>query len=90
MSELGETFAAWREHKKEKKKSNLHKSLFILDQAGIPYRMLSDTHYRVGEWDFWPSTGLFINTRTKKRARGVFNLIKKFNNKGAINGPVTE
>ena len=26
--------------------------------------------------DFWPSTGLFINLKTKRRGRGVFNIIK--------------
>ena len=29
-----------------------------------------------GKFDFWPSTGLFINRTTKERGRGIFNLFK--------------
>jgi hypothetical protein len=77
MSELGEIYSAWKEIKKDKKLSNLKQSLSLLDNLGIEYRALSSTHYRVGAYDYWPSTGLFIHTKTKKRGRGVCNLIEK-------------
>lgn len=76
MSELGEIFSAWREEKKEKKISNLEKSIQILDNNNINYDVLSDTHYRISNYDFWPSTGLFINRKTGRKGRGVFNLIR--------------
>lgn len=33
-------------------------------------------HLVIGDFDFWPSTGLFKNRKTGKKGRGVFNLIK--------------
>jgi hypothetical protein len=77
MSELGEIFAAWKEESKRKKLSNAESSRYTLLNSGVKFQDLSDTHLRVGEFDFWPSTGLFIHIKTKKRGRGVFNLIKK-------------
>lgn len=72
----------WDEHKKEraeKKRQNVISSLALLDHKGIEYKTLSEgtRHYRVGDWDFWPSTGKFYNQKTKEKGRGVRNLIKK-------------
>lgn len=77
MSELGDLFKALKEESKAKKLSNAESSRYMLLNSGIKFKDLSDTHLRVGDFDFWPSTGLFINIKTKKRGRGVFNLIKK-------------
>lgn len=60
----------------EKKSNNLNQSIQIIENKNIQYKKLSDTHYRVADYDFYPTTGLFINITTKKRGRGVFNLIK--------------
>jgi hypothetical protein len=79
MSELGELFRDWNEDKKAKKRDNAEKSLQILLERVGKYRIniLSPDHFRLGDYDFWPSTGLFIHLKTKKRGRGVFNLIDK-------------
>jgi len=76
-SELGELYAAWDEHKKEKKQNNQKSSVAILEEKGVKFERLSDTHLRVAEYDYWPSTGLFIHRKTQKRGRGVFGLLKK-------------
>lgn len=76
MSELGDTFREWREYKKKKKAKNLEFAPDILHENGIRFKALTMEHYRIGEYDFWPTTGLYIHRKTKKRGRGVFNLIK--------------
>lgn len=77
MSELGDDFAAMREHGKIKKKSNLQNAKAVFAENEVEFSEKSPIHFIVGEYDFWPSTGLFISRRTRKRGRGIFNLIKK-------------
>lgn len=70
----------WREHKEErrtKKLSNLEQSINILRDTHIEIQQFSPVHFRVKEWDFWPSTGKFWNRITGEKGRGVFNLIKR-------------
>ena len=70
----------WKDIKqagKEKRRTNLEWSIQALNEHGITYTQLSSTHLRVHHWDYWPSTGLFIHTKTKARGRGVFKLIDK-------------
>ena len=76
MGDMGDIYNSMNAYKKEKKQDNYKKSLLILDEKLIPYKKLSESHFRIGDFDFWPSTGLFINIKSKKRRRGVFNLIK--------------
>lgn len=78
MSELGETFKAWDEEKTLKKRSNSESSISILKENGIVYKILSTNgpHLRIGEYDFWAGTGLWINRKSRKRGRGIFNLLK--------------
>lgn len=75
--EYAEAFKALKEEGQKKRASNLANSLNLLASMGITFKLLSSTHARVGEYDFWPSTGLFIHTKTKKRGRGVQNLIRR-------------
>lgn len=77
MSELGELYSAWNEHKRAKKKLNYEQSLQLLADNGVVLKQLSPDHFRIDDFDYWPSTGLFINRKTNKRGRGVFNLIKR-------------
>jgi uncharacterized membrane protein YsdA (DUF1294 family) len=76
MSELGEIFAAHKEDRRKKKSNNLESTLAILNERKVPYKKLSAVHLWIGSFDFWPSTGLFIHKKTKKRGRGIFNLLK--------------
>jgi hypothetical protein len=72
----------WKQLKEESKKKrwdNQKKSLEILKENNIPVKMLNEesAHYRVGQFDFWPTTGKYYNQKTKEKGRGVFNLIRK-------------
>ncbi len=76
MSDLGETFKAYKQERREKKTLNAINSEDILIQRNIPFKKFTEDHYRVGDYNFWPSTGLFIHVKENKRGRGVFNLLK--------------
>lgn len=82
MSSEGEI---WREHRKtmkEKRKVSAHQALLKLQKAGIKFQaMKGDGHYRVGEYDFWPSSEKFYSQKTKIRGRWVENLIKIYEQK---------
>ncbi len=78
MSEIGELFSALREESRIKKLSNLEQSTNILKEKNINFVSKNNgIHLIVGNFDFYPSTGKFINRTTKKDGRGIFNLIKK-------------
>lgn len=79
MSELGDTFKAWNEEKKAKKLSNAENSLRLLKEKGIEYELLSSNgpHLRIGDYDFWASTGLFVHRKSKQRGRGIHNLLRR-------------
>lgn len=74
--EYAEAFKALKEEGRKKRETNLMSSLALLASLGIEFKMLSSSHARVGAYDFWPSTGLFIHIKTKKRNRGVQKLIR--------------
>lgn len=77
MSELGELYRDWKKEKTAKKQLNAVASEDILIRKGVQFRKFTEDHYRVGEYNFWPSTGLFIHVHRNERGRGVFNLLKK-------------
>ena len=79
MSDLGDTFRAWKEEKKSKKKSNVTNAYRILDSKGIEYQILSPNgpHLRIGNYDFWAGTGLFVCRTGKDRGRGIKNLLRR-------------
>ena len=79
MSEEGEIWGEIKKERQEKKWQNEKKSLDILREKGIEFEVLSEesAHYRVGQFDFWPTTGKFYNQRTAEGGRGVFNLLKR-------------
>jgi len=68
----------YRQERKEKKLSNERWSIDHLKEKGYEVQILSEKngHYRIGEWDFWPRTGMFYNRVDKRKDRGVKNLIK--------------
>lgn len=80
-SDLGETFALMKEERRKKKSRNLHSSLDLLEKEGIEFVELSPHHFRIGKYDFWPSTGKYLNREIKKYSRGVFNLLRELNPK---------
>lgn len=82
MGDEGEIWNEYRKERREKKRDNEEKSLALLREIGIPYRVLNEStsHYRVGGYDYWPTTGKFYNQKTKEVGRGVKNLINKIKN----------
>lgn len=72
----GDMWAGHREASQEKKKGNIESSFRILEEHGIDFYRYTDVHFKVGDWDFWPSTGKYYNQKTGAKGRGVFNLIK--------------
>ncbi len=77
MSDLGETFKAMREESQTRRAENKIRGLRELDEAGIPYQVFSWDHVLVYGFDYWPSTGLFIDRKTKRRGRGIRKLLLK-------------
>lgn len=79
MSELGDDFRLYGEMRKKKRESNIDFSTKILADKGIPFVSKNyGVHLIVNKlFDFYPSTGLFIHRNTKKRGRGIYNLIKQ-------------
>ena len=77
MGEEGEIWRQYREFKREKKASNMLNSLNILKKKGYEVQLVSamSVHYRVGNFNYWPTTGSFYNPETMVKGRGVMNLI---------------
>lgn len=78
MGDEGEIWNRVKEQRQVKRWDNVDKSLAILKEKGIRYETLNSSvgHYRIGDWNFWPTTGKFYNPKTGKKGRGVFNLIR--------------
>ena len=83
MGDMGDYYNDLKEASKQKKIENLSSSLQLLEDNNIRFQKFSNTHIRIGDYDFWPSTGLFRNIKTNKSGRGVFNLMRRL---GVSNG----
>lgn len=71
----------WKNVKEEHQKKrwdNDAKSVALLKKKGHSVQTLNAgiSHYRVSGVDFWATTGKFYDTKTGKKGRGVFSLIK--------------
>lgn len=75
MGDMAEVFNEWKEHKKAKKNSNLANAIAIFTREGIKFKEHTCHHWAIGDFDYWPSTGLFMNRKTKKRGRGIYKLL---------------
>lgn len=71
-----------REASRAKKKRNQCQSDMILQSHDIQFESHNDGLHLVvsGSFDFWPSTGKFIDRKTGKSGRGIFNLLKRLKN----------
>ena len=76
MGDMGDIFRAVKQDSKDRKAYNATYGRDKLKENNIAFEELSDSHLKVESFDYWPSTGLFIHKKTKKRGRGVHNLIK--------------
>lgn len=83
MGEIGEYWRDMKEARREKRAEfeasvGMPTEKFYAQQvsdAGFKIVQLSEHHYRVGDFDFWPSTGKFMNRKTKRLGRGVSRLL---------------
>ena len=77
MSETSELYEAMRAESQWRRHNNLQSSTEILKSKQIPFETKNNgVHLIVADrYDFWPSTGLYIDRENQKRGRGVFNLI---------------
>lgn len=69
-------FSYDKQERIEKKKRNYNFSVNLLTEKWVKFKKSWPSHIILENFDFYPSTGLFINKKTKKRGRGVYNLIK--------------
>jgi len=78
MSEdIGEMWDDYKRDRQKKKQENEKSSIELLKSQGIDFiKMKGACHYKVGEYDYWASTGKFYNQKTGEKGRGVKNLIK--------------
>ena len=78
MSDIGDDFKALKEISDRKKAKNLVSSEQLLINNNVKYKKFTDYHFRLLDYpyDFYSSTGVYINTKTKQQGRGVFNLLK--------------
>lgn len=65
--------------KQLQKKERIEVALKTLDEQGITFKILSvnGPHLRIGCYDFWPGTDLFLNRKTNKKGRGLNALLDK-------------
>lgn len=73
-----EDWGAYKEERRQKRWDNFENSIKLLDERGIEWNILNQSqgHIRVGDFDFWGTTGKYYNQKTGEKGRGVFNLIK--------------
>ncbi|MFJ7951564.1 hypothetical protein ACIQZG_08555 [Lysinibacillus sp. NPDC096418] len=85
MSEIGEFWRDMKPLQKErnqkKKESDYHSSKRLLKAQKIQHIEHDNGHFVVADkngvfYDFWATTGLFINRKTKRRGRGIKDLLK--------------
>lgn len=69
---------AVKESRQQKRWENDNKSILMLNDGGFSVETLNKgiSHYRVNGVNFWATTGKFYDSKTGKKGRGVFNLIK--------------
>lgn len=79
-------WAVLKEHFKtasqERRAGNRESSPELLEQAGVRFKSSNNGAHLIvtgSDWeriDFWPGTGKWIARDTKRKGRGVFNLLK--------------
>lgn len=87
MSDMAETFKAMNDYAQAKRRDNTIKSTRLLKLANVEFVSKNNGAHLIvlNRWDYWPSTGLFIDRSNQKRGRGITNLLRIIakQNKGA-------
>jgi hypothetical protein len=81
MGDMGEFWNDVRSFQVAKRGHNAESSTKILKNKGVSFESKNNGAHLIVEnrFDFWPSTGLFIERKTNRKGRGVFNLLKLLN-----------
>lgn len=81
MGDMGEFWNDVRSVYAAKRKQNTETSTDILLKNNIKFESKNNGVHLIVEdrFDFWPATGLFIERKTNRKCRGVFNLLKLLN-----------
>lgn len=83
MSDVGEDYRAWDMRKKEVKAKNRAESIERLNTSMIQFYSKNNGEHLIlngveGVIDFWPSTGRWVDRKTKRNgydARGLFSFM---------------
>lgn len=76
MGDTGDDYRAWNEDKKAKKRSNKEFSTGMLREKGIEFTSHNGgSHLKIGDIDFWPSTGTIMRRGTNL-GRGLGRLLR--------------
>ena len=81
MSEMAEDWAAFREMKQAKRRSNMAESTSRLEREGFAFTSHNHGVHLVlmkgaQAIDYWPSTGLWWIRGTRNKRRGIDRLVK--------------
>lgn len=76
---MGDIFRDMHKRRKAKRASNSAYTIKYLNKHNIKYKTKNGVHLIVGDYNFWPSTGLFIHRENGERGRGLMNLLKRLN-----------
>lgn len=81
MGDMGDLWRDVKETRRERKENYIQHilpALIILWRAKLTkfgLQELNCSHWRIGQFDFWPTTGTFINRITGKRSNGIKKLL---------------
>lgn len=75
MGELAEEFREMREYQKVQRWKRYEENMKHIIASGHLYREYGNGQIVIGNYDFWATTGTFINRRTRKKSRGVKKLL---------------
>lgn len=77
MGDLGDYWREAKEEQKEYKWNHYDKVINTFNQEGIDFQNFGNGHLRIGEYDFWATTGTFIHRSTGKKGKGLEVFLKK-------------
>lgn len=77
MGDMKEYFKALDEVNARRKSAQALRSLLLLEASGFKFTVLNQNgpHVRVGSFDFWPSTGRFVDRKSNKWGRTIEALL---------------
>lgn len=74
--DIGENYKAMNEENRKRKENKKIRVIQILKNNNIDYKILSEYHFRIGDFDLWPSTWKWINRKTREKGVNIERLVK--------------